>query len=347
MSRRLHLGLHLQLSSHPTVTERRRFEDAARQAVAAEHLGFESVWPVEQHFDREASMLSAPLVFLAGVAARTSTIRLGTAILIAPLHHPLRLAGELATLDVLSGGRVECGLGRGIDPAHFARFDVPAQPGHDQLDAAICRLRAAWTDPTTAVTPSPLQRPHPPIRVAANTADTFVHAGRLGLPIMVATHINPPAVLRDLICSYRRARTEHGHGHSDDDVTVLTPLFTHADPRRARQLVEPGIERMAIAIRQRVHRLLASLPTGTGATPERTRAERLAQQLDGFGYDFLLEREMAIFGTPADAAGRVHRLAGELTAGRVICWFDPGGLTAHDDIVSSMTAFADAAGCRA
>ena len=77
MSRRLHLGLHLQLSSHPTIPERRRFEDAAAQAVAAERLGFESVWPVEQHFDREASMLSAPLVFLAGVAARTS-------------HHPAR-----------------------------------------------------------------------------------------------------------------------------------------------------------------------------------------------------------------------------------------------------------------
>ena len=92
-------------------------------------------------------------------------------------------------------------------------------------------------------------------------------------------------------------------------------------------------------------RLLASLPSGTGATPERTRAERLAQQLDGFGYDVLVEREMAVFGTPADAACRIRRLADELTAGRVICWFDPGGLAAHDDIVSSMTAFADAAGC--
>ncbi|HEU4841906.1 MAG TPA: LLM class flavin-dependent oxidoreductase [Ilumatobacteraceae bacterium] len=346
MSTRLRLGLHLQLSSHPTIPERRRFEDAAAQAVAAERLGFESVWPVEQHFDREASMLSAPLVFLAGVAARTSTIRLGTAILIAPLHHPLRLAGELATLDVLSGGRVECGLGRGIDPTHFARFDVPAHPGHAQLDTAICRLRAAWTDPAMGVTPAPLQQPHPPIRVAANTADTFVHAGRLGLPIMVATHINPPAVLRELICSYRRSRAEHGHDHRADDVTVLTPVFTHADPRRARELVEPGVERMAGAIRQRVQRLLASLPSDTGATAERARAERLAKQLDGFGYDVLVERDMAVFGTPAEAACRIHQLAAELTAGRVICWFDPGGLLAHDDIVSSMTAVADATGSR-
>jgi len=345
MSRSPHLGLHLQLSAHPNISERQRFEDAIAQVVNAERLGFESVWPVEQHFDRDASMLSAPLVFLADAAARTSTIRLGTAILIAPLHHPLRLAAELATLDVLSGGRVECGLGRGIDPKHFTRFDVIPQPGHDQLQSAIERLRAAWTDPTTAVTPSPLQRPHPPIRVAANTTDTFAHAGRLGLPIMVATHINPPELLRDMVSCYRRTRAEHGHVDSADDVTVLTPLFTHADPLRLRVILEPGIERMAGAIRVRLNRLLASVASGGHTTAERTRAERLARQLDGFGYDFLVDREMVVFDTPARAACRVRQLAADLTAGRVICWFDPGGLTPHDDVMSSMTALAtEAAG---
>ena len=171
-------------------------------------------------------MLSAPLLFLAAVAARTRTMRLGTAILIAPLHHPLRLAAELATLDVLSGGRVECGLGRGIDPTHFGRFGVAPGPGHDALDRTIDALRAAWTDPAGDVTPLPVQFPHPPLRVAANTIDTFVHAGRRGLPVLVATHINPPAVLAELLATYRAVRREHGHADTTDDVTVLTPLFT-------------------------------------------------------------------------------------------------------------------------
>ena len=282
-------------------------------------------------------MLSAPLVLLADVAARTSSIRLGTAILIAPLHHPLRLAAELATLDVLSDGRVECGLGRGIDPTHFARFGVVARPGHDQLQSTICAVRAAWTDPSQAVAPAPLQHPHPPIRVAANTPDTFVHAGRGGLPIMGATHINPPALLRDLVGCYRQTRTEHGHANSDDDVTVLTPLFAPAEPPRLRAIVEPGIERMADAIRARVDRLLASVASGPHTAAERARAQRLAQQLDGFGYDFLVDREMVVFDTPARAACRVRQLAADLSAGRVICWFDPGGLTAHADVVTAMT----------
>ena len=155
-------------------------------------------------------------------------------------------------------------------------------------------------------------------------------------------------MLRELIGSYRRARTEHGHDHGDDDVTVLTPLFTHADPAAgARSSSSPASSGWPSRIRQRAA-TTARRPfrPEPAPRPNERRAERLAQQLDGFGYDVLVEREMAVFGTPADAAGRIRRLADELTAGRVICWFDPGGLAAHDDIVSSMTAFADVAGCR-
>ena len=307
------LGLHVQLPAHPATSERAQFVRTIDQVVLGERLGFDSVWPVEQHFDREASMLSAPLLFLAAVAARTRSMRLGTAILIAPLHQPLRLAAELATLDVLSGGRVECGLGRGIDPTHFARLGVAMPPGHDALDRTVDTLRAAWTDPGSEVTPSPVQFPHPPLRIAANTIDTFVHAGRRGLPVLVATHINPPAVLAEMLATYRAVRHEHGHADSPDDVTVLTPIVTAADPDRIRALAEPGIERIAAGIRRRLQRVLDSLDPD--ATAERARIEQLGQRLAGFGYDLLADQGMAVFGTPDQAVQRISQLAADLGAG--------------------------------
>ena len=337
------LGLHVQVPSHPTTPERRLFDETIAQVVIAERLGFESVWPVEQHFDAEASMLSAPLLFLANVAALTTSIRLGTAILVAPLHHPLRLAAEIATLDVLSGGRVECGLGRGIDPTHFARFGVAPGPGHEALDATIAGLRAAWNDPDSDVTPSPLQWPHPPIRLAANTIDTFVHAGQAGLPILVATHINPPAALRGMLDAYRAERIAHGHANSADDVTVLTPVFARSDTARLRPLLEPGIERVAAGVRRRLQRARSAIPHGTVGDADRARLDQLAARLDGYGYDLLVDGDMAVFDTAEHAAARIDRLAADLGAGRVICWFNPGGMIDHDDVVTSMAQLASAA----
>ena len=108
-------GLHYLLSCAEGQSPAQRYRDTLEEATHAELLGFESVWPVEHHFNSAASIMPCPALFLAAVAARTSTIRLGTAIVQLPLAHPMRIAEELATLDVLSGGRVVCGAAR-ADP---------------------------------------------------------------------------------------------------------------------------------------------------------------------------------------------------------------------------------------
>src|SRR4029453_10233280 len=115
-------GLHYLLSCAEGQSPAQRYRETLEQAVHAESLGFESAWPVEHHFNSTASTLPCPALFLAALAARTSTIRLGTAIVQLPLAHPMRIAEELATLDVLSGGRVELGVGRGGHPAPSAGF---------------------------------------------------------------------------------------------------------------------------------------------------------------------------------------------------------------------------------
>src|SRR5690242_15723716 len=114
-------GLHFQ-SFSGSQSPAQRYRDTVEQAVRAEALGFESVWPVEQHLNRALSALPSPALLLAAIGERTSTLRLGTAIVQLPLAHPLRVAEEIATLDVLSGGRAEFGVGRGSNPVHFAGF---------------------------------------------------------------------------------------------------------------------------------------------------------------------------------------------------------------------------------
>src|SRR2546429_323599 len=118
-------GLHYQVPCSGSQSPVQRYRDTVEQAVHAEALGFESVWPVEQHFIPDLSISPAPLLLLAAIAERTTTLRLGIAIILLPLSHPIRVAEEIATLDVLSNGRVEFGIGRGALPAHFAGFGIP------------------------------------------------------------------------------------------------------------------------------------------------------------------------------------------------------------------------------
>jgi len=215
-------GLHYLLSCSQSQSPEQRYRDTVEQAVRAEALGFESVWPVEQHFHQMQSALPCPTLLLAAIAARTTTLRLGTAIVQLPLAHPLRTAEEIATLDVLSGGRVEFGVGRGSQPKHFAGFGVPLSESRDRMVEALDYLRVAFTRDRFSfdgrffhaddicLVPKPVQQPHPPIRIAANSPDSFELAGRLGYPILVATHINPLPKLRDLLAIYHSARAASG-----------------------------------------------------------------------------------------------------------------------------------------
>lgn len=110
------------------VGQRERYEVATRQILHAESFGFDSAWVAQHHFSRAEGGLPAPLVFLSNVAAKTSRIRLGTGIVTLPLEHPVRVAEDAAVLDLLSGGRLELGVGSGGTATSFAAF------GHDSAD---------------------------------------------------------------------------------------------------------------------------------------------------------------------------------------------------------------------
>jgi alkanesulfonate monooxygenase SsuD/methylene tetrahydromethanopterin reductase-like flavin-dependent oxidoreductase (luciferase family) len=331
-------GLHYQLPCHDSQSPVQRYRDTLEQAAHAETLGFESLWPVEQHFDPDLSILPAPLLLLAALAERTTALRLGIAIILLPLSHPVRMAEEIATLDVISNGRVEFGIGRGSLPTHFTGFGISQSESRDRFLEGLEIIRLAWTEERMsyrgrffqvadlAVVPKPVQQPHPPIRVAANTPETFELMGRMGISIFVAAQVNPFPRIREYLPIYRNSRAAGGHpDHGAEDVTVLIPTYVAESRAQVTQEIEPSISRwLQIAAARRATR------AGVGPPLDHFRHMTYEQACE----------MMAVFETPEACTERLQQLREEFNMGRLICWFNPGGLVPHVKVMRSMELFA-------
>jgi luciferase family oxidoreductase group 1 len=174
-------------------SERDVLADALTQIEAADRLGFDHAWVVEHHFLEEYSHCSAPEVFLGAASQRTRRIRLGHGIVQLTTNHPLRVAERVATLDLLSGGRVELGLGEGQGPVELHPFAVRVRDKRERWEEGVRALVPAFTRtswefhgqyfdfPARNVIPKPLQKPHPPLWVACSNIKTIGDAGRWGM----------------------------------------------------------------------------------------------------------------------------------------------------------------------
>ncbi len=336
-------GLHYQLPCSGSQSPVQRYRDTLDQAVYAEALGFESVWPVEQHFNPNLSILPSPLLMLAALAERTRTLRLGIAIVLLPLSHPVRVAEEIATLDVLSNGRVEFGIGRGSIPTHFTGFGLNQAESRERMLESLEIILQAWTSESLSfqgkfyhindlsVVPKPVQQPHPPIRVAANSVDTFELMGQLGYPIFVAAQVNPFHKIREYLPLYRQARKAAGHPDpGGEDVTLLTPLYIGNDPAQIRRELEPSIKSFLQAV--------ATLYASAGLLLE-GRIKEVLERVRRMTYEQMCQ-VMAVFDTPDACVERLKRFQQEFGMGRVICWFNPGGMVPHQQVMRSMELFA-------
>ena len=339
-------GLHYQLPCFGSQSPVQRYRDTLEQSVHAEALGFESVWPVEQHFNPDLSITPAPLLLLAALAERTRTLRLGIAIVLLPLSHPIRVAEEIATLDVLSNGRVEFGIGRGSIPTHFAGFGIPQPESRDRFAEALEVIVQAWTKERVshagrffkldnlAVVPKPVQQPHPPIRAAANSVETLEYTGRMGYPIFVATPTNPFPKLKQTLPIYRQAREKAGHpDNGGEDVTLALPVYVNESRDQIRQIMEPGLNHYLQTV--------ASIYRSAVERSETTAAE-VPERVQRFGRTTWEQacQSMAIFDTPEACAERLQSVREQFNIGRVICWFNIGGMVPHLQVMRSMELFA-------
>src|SRR6516162_8813331 len=173
------------------------YHDFINYVVEAERLGFSSVFLVEHHFTG-FGQVSASMILLSYLAARTERIRLGTAVVVLPWHNPVLVAEQAATLDLLSGGRVDFGVGKGYRQAEFDGFCMPMAEATERFDEAMEIIRKAWSTEgrfshhgkrwhydNIVVEPEPLQRPHPPLWLAAGSPDSVRRAAREGYNLLL------------------------------------------------------------------------------------------------------------------------------------------------------------------
>jgi len=175
-----------QLPAARTQKVQTRYRELIDESVEADRLGFDTVWLAEVHFAPRFSVMPTPLLLLAAIAEKTTRLRLGMAVNLMPLHHPMRLAEEVATLDVLSGGRVEFGGGRGAFPLNYRGYGVGMETSRALFAEGLDFIKRAWTQDRVTfhgahfrvdgieVIPKPVQKPHPPIIVGG----AFPYAAR-------------------------------------------------------------------------------------------------------------------------------------------------------------------------
>src|SRR5919106_429107 len=188
-------GMFTDFHIRPHMTQAEAFEESFNQVEAAEQLGMDAVWLAEHHFSPDRSVLASPIVIASAIASRTRRIRIGLAVQVLPLTNPLRVAEEAATVDHISKGRFDFGIGRSGLTKYYQGYNVPYAESRERFREALTVIRKAWDQETFSheglyhcfsnvrVGPRPYQQPHPPVHVAVSSPDTFETVGRMGYAI--------------------------------------------------------------------------------------------------------------------------------------------------------------------
>jgi alkanesulfonate monooxygenase SsuD/methylene tetrahydromethanopterin reductase-like flavin-dependent oxidoreductase (luciferase family) len=257
-----------------------------------------------------------------------------------PLHNPIKIAEEAATADILSDGRLEFGVGRGV-LYQYPGYGIPPEESRERFEEALDFILRAWNNETFSfdgkhfrardlgVVPRPVQSPHPPVRIAANSPDSFPFAGGRKLPIFASPLINPPDKLKAGLAVYRDTLPNGAAG----DVALAFPVHVAASRTQARQDCEAGLLRFLREATGLNRPLRDTDVKGFEAFREvLARLERVKYE------DF--DREIGVFGDPGYCIDRVQELRREYGMNEFICYFNQGGIMDHTLVKNSMTLFA-------
>ena len=337
----MRFGFFDQLPCAGDSSERQRYLDLMAQIELGDALGFDTVWLGELHFSRAFSILADPLMVLAAAAQRTTRIRLGTAVTLLPLHNPVKIAEQAAVTDILSDGRLEFGVGRGTAPVHYAGYDIPQEESRERFEEALDFVIGAWTEKQFStqgkyyraheltVVPKPVQTPHPPVRIAANSPDTFPLAARRNLPIFATPLINPPDKLKEGLAVYRSALPAGVRG----DTALAFPVHVTTSREQARRDVKTGLLHF---LREAGLRLR---PLGGADIKSFEAWRQVLARIERVKYEDF-DAEMGVFGDPDYCVKRVRELRAEYGMDEFICYFNQGGRMDHAMVRESMTLFA-------
>lgn len=229
-------------------TESGTYQDILEQVQIAEEFGFEGVWLGERHFEHSDLLYPSPFHVAAAIAAKTRRIRIGTAGRILALDHPIHIAEDAATVDILSGGRLDLGVTRaGLDERFHQIFHRPLEDTRrGQFEEALDIIVKSWTSekfayegqyyqiPEVSVLPKPVQKPRPPIYLVAVSRHTMAFAAQKGYPVFVGA-LQTPRELKESLTFYWKTFQESGHNGTAVDLPVNRFLYVGESNTKARE----------------------------------------------------------------------------------------------------------------
>jgi len=329
--------------NYPALRSHEQFyREVVDEAVAAEELGFHGFWVGEHHFDASKRVFPSPQLVLAAIGERTTRLRLGTGVSVLPVNDPIRLAEDIAALDLLSHGRVDVGVGRGYQPHEFAGFNVDMNTTKARFWEALDVMCGVWTQDSFSfdgefysyrdieLLPRPLQQPHPPVFVAAASPGSAEDAARRGFAFSGAPFASArsPEQIAEQLERFRS--TFRAAGHGDPPEVLPHVVWCHVADTTDEALInaEVGMKRK---LDSAAKVWTAPGTKGYDAVAEvgKFLATATISQLD----------ELSIFGDPERCRERVADYA---SAGveHLMLYFDWGGLS-HQQTIHGLELFAD------
>lgn len=293
------------------------YEDLLDQIQYAEESGFDSVWLRERHFHPDhqgRNFFSSPFVAAAYIAGRTERIRIGLACRILPLDHPIHVAEDAATIDIISNGRLDLGIARvGENELYQLAFGIRTEETRGRFEEALEILLQAWTSPKfsyegryykipeVSVFPKPLQRPHPPIYLAGISSETLAFGAKRGFSLILAAAQTVSVVKRTQEAYYQLLEEA---GYKREDVVLPVGRFIYVAESN-----EQAVEETREALTAFIHR---------GGSVIR---DFLFLPQEEVTYD-LLFNEVCIFGDPDYCLQRIKELEKEIDLRHLICTFN-------------------------
>jgi len=345
----MHIGLMMECDYQADRSQEQAFGDVFDTASNAEESGFDGVWLAERHFAPPGgvrpvpSVVSSPLILAAAIAARTTRIRVGTAVLVLPLGHPVRMAEEVATIDNISLGRLDLGIGRSGLPWSYSGYGIPYAESRERFNEFFEVMQMAWTMDQfsykgkyyefedVCLVPKPFQKPHPPLRYAASSRETFADMGKLGMPIFVGIGRSTVADLGQAISEYRQAWKEAGHP-GDGDVMLRIGTYVAEDMDRA--LSEPSESTLFFYGR---------IQSASAQSPQAWADEQspsVSQTSIDPEYEAVLRDRLA-YGTPDVVTHRLQEIIDELGLSGIIMVPNVGGKIPRDRLNASIRLFGE------
>ncbi len=312
----MRFGIYCEMQTPPGKPHSKMTWEILRQIEHADQVGFDAYSVIDHHFFQKFSISANPLALFAAAAQRTERIRFRVALFTLPLENPMRLAGQIAEADILTKGRLECGLGRG-HAWLFGPSCVPLEESRPRYEEGIEVLLKAWTEEKfsyegkfynvrdVTVVPRPVQKPHPPLYTGGTSDVTYQMAGERGWGIFVPPLL-PWKILEAPLNIYKKACAEHGH---QPNIVYIRPVYLDDDEKQIRREVEAAL-----------HNFLAF----NAAPVESLQNEDKKAELRAKGYGFyasgalesltkltyeeIVDQEIGFIGTPAKVIRQIENL---------------------------------------